>query len=52
MRMDNREVFDLADLRRLMVSHKIGDTVPLVVVGPGGGRRSVTVTLAERPNPI
>jgi serine protease Do len=47
--MDGRNVTGLASLRRLMVQHKVGDTVPLVVLSPGQPRRSVSLVLTERP---
>jgi S1-C subfamily serine protease len=47
--MDNRKVAGLDDLRRLMVGHKVGDAVPFWVVTPGQPRRTVVVTLVERP---
>ena len=47
--MDNREVAGLDDLRCLMVAHRVGDAVPFWVVTPGQPRRTVVVTLVERP---
>jgi S1-C subfamily serine protease len=47
--MDGQEVAGLDDLRRFMVNHKVGDTVPFTVITPGTARRMVAVTLAERP---
>jgi S1-C subfamily serine protease len=46
--LDKQPVTSLTDLRRLMVSHRIGDVVPVTIVVPGGARRTVTVTLADR----
>jgi S1-C subfamily serine protease len=46
---DRQEVASVDDLYRLMVNHKIGDTVPLGVISPEQPRRTVTVTLTERP---
>jgi serine protease Do len=47
--MDGRDVVGITDLRRLMVNHKAGDRVALLLAGPGGARRTVTVTLTDRP---
>jgi serine protease Do len=47
--MDGREVFSLDDLRRYIVNHGVGDVVPFAVITPGSPRRTVNVTLAERP---
>jgi serine protease Do len=47
--MDGRDVLGITDLRRLMVNRKAGDRVPLLLAGPNGVRRTVTVTLADRP---
>lgn len=47
--MDNREVANLDDLRRLMVNHKVGDAVPFAIISPGRPRRTVVITLSERP---
>lgn len=47
--MDNRDVNGLDDLRRLMVTHKVGDEVSVAVTGPGRPRRVVVVPLLERP---
>src|SRR5262249_35971629 len=45
--MDNRVVGGITDLRRLMVTHKVGDRVPFAVVGAGRPQRTLTVTLIE-----
>ena len=47
--MDGRDVVGITDLRRLMVNHKAGDRVALLLAGSGGARRTVTVTLTDRP---
>jgi S1-C subfamily serine protease len=47
--MDGQAVTGLAALRRLLVSHKVGDTVSFTVVGNGQPRRDVSMTLSERP---
>jgi S1-C subfamily serine protease len=45
--MDNQDVGGITDLRRLMVTHKVGDRVPFTVVGASRPRRTVEVTLTE-----
>lgn len=47
--MDGRTVLSLDDLRRLILVHQIGDAVPFNVLTSGQPRRTVTLTLTERP---
>jgi serine protease Do len=47
--MDNQNVTGLATLRRLMVNHKVGDSVSFGIISSGNARRTVTLTLTERP---
>ncbi|HEV2125007.1 MAG TPA: trypsin-like peptidase domain-containing protein [Chloroflexota bacterium] len=47
--MNGEAVTGLAGLRRLMVNHTVGDTVSLTVISPGQPRRTVPITLTERP---
>jgi serine protease Do len=47
--MDGRPVNDVDTLRRLMVTHKVGDTVQFSIVTGATPPRSVSITLAERP---
>ncbi len=47
--MDGQEVAGVDDLRRLMVNHAVGETISLGVVSAGQARRTVQVTLTERP---
>ena len=44
-------VTGLNDLRRLMVTRKVGDTVVVTVVAPGGARTQLRVVMVERPQP-
>ncbi|MSQ43892.1 MAG: PDZ domain-containing protein [Chloroflexi bacterium] len=44
-------VTGLNDLRRLMVTRKVGDTVAVTVVGPGAARTQLRVVMIERPAP-
>ncbi|NBT95704.1 MAG: PDZ domain-containing protein, partial [Chloroflexi bacterium] len=44
-------VTGLNDLRRLMVTRKVGDTVAVTVVAPGGARTQLRVVMVERPQP-
>ena len=46
--LDRQPVASVTDLRRLMVSHKIGDVVPVTVMVRTGVRQTVAVTLADR----
>lgn len=46
--MDGRDVTGITDLRRLMVNHKAGDRVNLVLISGSRPRQTVAVTLAER----
>ena len=45
---DGKAVASVTDLRRLMVTHAIGDVVQVTVVVRGSARQTVAVTLAER----
>jgi S1-C subfamily serine protease len=47
--MDGRPVNSVDDLRRVMVTHKVGEAIALSVARAGQGTRSVSVTLVERP---
>ncbi len=47
--MDGRPVADVDTLRRLMVAHKVGDTVQFSIASAGRAPRTVSITLAERP---
>jgi len=44
-------VTGLNDLRRLMVTRKVGETVAVTVVAPGGARTQLRVVMVERPQP-
>ena len=44
-------VTGLNDLRRLMVTRRVGDTVAVTVVAPGGARTQLRVVMVERPPP-
>jgi serine protease Do len=46
--MDGRDVTGITDLRRLMVNHKAGERVNLVLMSGSRPRQTVAVTLAER----
>lgn len=47
--LDGQTLTGLTSLRRLMVGHKVGDTITLGVISPGQPKRDVQVTLSERP---
>jgi S1-C subfamily serine protease len=47
--IDSTPVPGVDDLYRLMVAHKVGDTVSVSLVGASGQRRTANVTLVERP---
>jgi S1-C subfamily serine protease len=47
--MNGQAVASVETLRRLMVAHKVGDTVQLTIASPGRPNRTVSVTLVERP---
>jgi serine protease Do len=47
--MDGQTITGLAALRRLIVHHQVGDDVLFAVISPGQPRRTVTLTLTERP---
>ncbi|HEX2036906.1 MAG TPA: trypsin-like peptidase domain-containing protein [Chloroflexota bacterium] len=47
--INGRAVADLGDLRRVMVNHKVGDTVTLSIASAGRAARDVAVTLGDRP---
>ncbi len=48
---DGKEVPDSDTLGALIRGHEPGDEVQVVVVGPGGERRTVSVTLGVNPSP-
>ncbi len=47
--MDGQPVTGLAALRRLIVRHQVGDQVPFDVLSAGQPRRTVALTLTDRP---
>ncbi|HEU5318856.1 MAG TPA: trypsin-like peptidase domain-containing protein, partial [Chloroflexota bacterium] len=47
--IDGRNVATTDDLRRQMVTKKVGDTIALTIASAGRANRTVTLTLAERP---
>ena len=47
--IDGRNVATTDDLRRLMVTRKVGDTITLTIASAGRPNRAVTLTLTERP---
>jgi S1-C subfamily serine protease len=46
--LDGQPVTSVTDLRRLLVSHKIGDVVRVTVIARGGVRQTIALTLADR----
>ena len=47
--MDGRTVAGVDDLRRFMVTKKVGDTISLSIATAGRPTRTVSITLVERP---
>lgn len=49
--LDGEAIAAAEDLGRVLADHEPGDRVDVVVVGPDGGRRTLTVTLGTKPLP-